>query len=527
MNRLQRILPLRTLPILAAMLVFMLCLTVKAGAYNRTPWEEYGAAETGLTEYQTWSDPIPGIGDLSREPLYGLKDSAGNIVVPAKNFELEYAGKDRLIVRPMDDRLRYRVIDLKGNVLYQSSGSLYYFREADVFLTHKTVGGKNIEYLMDTHFSRITSADYLSLDYLGGIYFECSKGTGPYNGNDLYGVYKVGVGEIIPVKYSNYIHRLYGSNDLFVTKTQNYLEGLYDGNGKQILPEIYSVIDSANGDYIVAAKYKKEDYARSSNRYSFSRGQMLNFPIKNGELINAFGLFDIDGNEILPCVYDYVYFADNDKVIALRWNGTTSEQPSYFVGGSPDTVYHYDRTVYTLEELLKNQPTLADVPTNAWYSGAVHWAAEEGMIDKNARYLRPNENATRGEVVEYLWKAAGKPRASVENPFTDLTNSDSYYTAALWAYEKGITTGTGATTFSPKATCTRAQVVTFLFRAMNGHATEQQSKFTDVASTAYYADSVAWAVDRKITSGTTDTTFSPDATCTRAQILTFLYRAMA
>lgn len=149
------------------------------------------------------------------------------------------------------------------------------------------------------------------------------------------------------------------------------------------------------------------------------------------------------------------------------------------------------------------------------------------MIDKNARYLRPNENATRGEVVEYLWKAAGKPRASVENPFTDLTNSDSYYTAALWAYEKGITTGTSATTFSPKATCTRAQVVTFLFRAMNGHATEQQSKFTDVASTAYYADPVAWAVDRKITSGTTDTTFSPDATCTRAQILTFLYRAMA
>ena len=127
----------------------------------------------------------------------------------------------------------------------------------------------------------------------------------------------------------------------------------------------------------------------------------------------------------------------------------------------------------------------------------------------------------------FLWRAAGSPapKSSV-NPFTDVSTSAYYYDAVLWAVEQGITAGTGATTFSPDATCTRGQIVTFLYRA-DGTTTSGSNPFTDVADNAYYADAVKWAVAEGVTAGTSATTFSPDASCTRSQIVTFLYRAYA
>lgn len=124
----------------------------------------------------------------------------------------------------------------------------------------------------------------------------------------------------------------------------------------------------------------------------------------------------------------------------------------------------------------------------------------------------------------FLWRAAGSPRpVSTVNPFTDVHYGDYFYQAVLWAVENGITMGTSATTFSPDATVTRAQVVTFLWRA-NGQPAAWNSGFTDVSADAYYAKAVAWAVQNGITTGTGFGVFSPDAACTRAQIVTFLYR---
>ena len=127
----------------------------------------------------------------------------------------------------------------------------------------------------------------------------------------------------------------------------------------------------------------------------------------------------------------------------------------------------------------------------------------------------------------FLWRAAGSPapKSSV-NPFTDVSTSAYYYDAVLWAVERGITAGTSATTFSPDATCTRGQIVTFLYRAV-GTTTSGTNPFVDVADSAYYADAVKWAVAEGVTAGTSATTFSPDASCTRGQIVTFLYRAYA
>ena len=131
-------------------------------------------------------------------------------------------------------------------------------------------------------------------------------------------------------------------------------------------------------------------------------------------------------------------------------------------------------------------------------------------------------------MVTFLWRAAGSPAPkSAETPFTDVNKGDYFYDAVLWAVEQGITSGTTATTFSPDATVTRAQTVTFLWRAAESPKPPAENPFADVAADAYYANAVLWAAEENITSGTSATTFSPGSNCTRAQIVTFLWRAMA
>ena len=150
---------------------------------------------------------------------------------------------------------------------------------------------------------------------------------------------------------------------------------------------------------------------------------------------------------------------------------------------------------------------------------------DEGITNgTTATTFSPNKACTRAQMVTFLWRAAGEPEPETTvNPFTDVAAGAYYYDAVLWAVEQGITNGTTATTFSPNATVTRAQTVTFLWRSAGSPAVSG-SGFADVASDAYYAGAVAWAVSEGITNGTTTTTFSPGSSCTRAQIVTFLYR---
>ena len=174
----------------------------------------------------------------------------------------------------------------------------------------------------------------------------------------------------------------------------------------------------------------------------------------------------------------------------------------------------------------KSAQTFVDVPENAYYAPAVNWAVEKGVTEgTSATTFSPDAACTRAQIVTFLYRAAGSPAVkSTVNPFTDVTASDYYYNAVLWAVENGITTGTSETTFSPNESCTRAQCVTFLYRVVGSAATAKAS-FTDVSADAYYAPAVDWAVEKGVTDGTSATTFSPDAVCTRAQIVTFLYRA--
>ena len=167
----------------------------------------------------------------------------------------------------------------------------------------------------------------------------------------------------------------------------------------------------------------------------------------------------------------------------------------------------------------------SDVSASNYYYEAVKWAQEKGITGGIGNGLfGPNQPCTRAQIVTFLWRAAGSPEPKSMSSFSDVS-ADSYYAKAVaWAVENGITTGTGDGKFSPDATCTRAQSVTFLFRAI-GKLVDSKAEFSDVLTDSYYANAVAWAVENGVTNGIGDGLFGPDNSCTRAQIVTFLFRA--
>ena len=171
-----------------------------------------------------------------------------------------------------------------------------------------------------------------------------------------------------------------------------------------------------------------------------------------------------------------------------------------------------------------------DVSESSYYYDPVLWAVQKGITNGTTpTTFSPYDPCTRGQIVTFLWRAFGSPEPEKdENPFTDVPENMYYYKAILWAVEQGITTGTSATTFSPEDTCTRGQVATFLWRACGKPEPQgSENPFTDVPETVYYYEPILWAVENGITNGTGNGKFSPEDSCTRGQIVTFLYRALA
>lgn len=177
--------------------------------------------------------------------------------------------------------------------------------------------------------------------------------------------------------------------------------------------------------------------------------------------------------------------------------------------------------------ITNNRISFTDVSKTDYFYDAVLWAVENGITAGTSRTrFSPYATCTRAQAVTFLWRASGSPAPKNSRmPFEDVSPSAYYYDAVLWALEEGITTGTASTTFSPDAVIDRAQAVTLLHRANGAPSVTGRTVFTDVPQTTYYADAVRWAVDHEITTGTSAAAFSPNASCTRAQIVTFLYRA--
>lgn len=221
----------------------------------------------------------------------------------------------------------------------------------------------------------------------------------------------------------------------------------------------------------------------------------------------------------------------SSRTITVK-NGTAAEI-DVTINGTKETIaigktatFSYTAPVYA--PITKKDAKFDDVDVNAYYAPAVKWAVENKITaGKTDKLFAPDDTCTRGEMITFLWNAAGKPAAkNTTNPFTDVNAGAFYYDAVLWAVSNGITSGTSETTFSPDNTVSRAQVVAFLYNYANKPAAAN-STFSDVAADAYYAPAVGWAAAQKITSGTGNNTFSPENDCTRAQIVTFLYNDLA
>ena len=197
-----------------------------------------------------------------------------------------------------------------------------------------------------------------------------------------------------------------------------------------------------------------------------------------------------------------------------------------YVADEVDALGHdWKGTSCTRCDAIRENP-FTDIPEGSFYIDPVLWAVEKGITTgATATTFNPNGNCQRAQVVTFLWRAAGSPEpTSTENPFTDVKETDFYYKAVLWAVEKGVTNGLTATTFGPFALCNRAQVVTFLWRAMGSPASTAEVTFTDVIPGQFYSTAVAWAVEKGITNGISATEFGVGGICNRAQVVTFLYR---
>ena len=245
--------------------------------------------------------------------------------------------------------------------------------------------------------------------------------------------------------------------------------------------------------------------------------------------VNDVEVHSFDGTLTLTFTVSNLSKISDPHVLHILTNGTKEYYAPDRISGNTITVTGI-RNLSTFavipgSEVPQSNP-FTDVSTSDYYYDAVLWAADNGVTGgTSATTFSPNVTVTRAQMVTFLWRAHGSPKATGANPFTDVSTSDYYYDAVLWAVANGVTNGTSATTFSPDAPVTRAQAVTFQWRAA-GSPVVSGSSFGDVAADDYYVNAVTWAVANGITNGTSGTTFSPDVVVSRAQAVTFLHREL-
>ncbi len=245
--------------------------------------------------------------------------------------------------------------------------------------------------------------------------------------------------------------------------------------------------------------------------------------ITAGDLYNDTwkALYDTEGNKIISS-------DDCSYVVALTEENPDGIREPEIIAVADGKIgwFRYPEDFGEKKEEEVTPTGFTDVPAGAYYTDAVKWAVEEEITTGvTSTTFAPNKACTRAEIVTFLWRAKGKPEpTTTENPFTDVSANSFAYKAILWAAEEGITTGTGKNTFNPNGTCTRGEAMTFQWRAANMPAASGASGFTDVRAGAFYADAVNWAVEEEITNGVTSTTFAPNKNCTRGDIVTFLWR---
>ena len=321
---------------------------------------------------------------------------------------------------------------------------------------------------------------------------------------------------------TDYIVKRAGSEGAYtytVLAKSGLTSGVYLTNPSGALASNYYVSSTANGVWTVSysAPYSGGGSSSSSRRYDVSAPS-----VKHGDVTVSPKSASKGDTVTITVKPDSGYELDTLTVkdasgSKIKVKDKGDGKFTFTMPASKVTVSAEFAEIETLD--------FADVPTDAYYYEAVKWAAKKGITGGIGNGLfGPNQPCTRAQIVTFLWRAAGSPEPKAMSSFADVSTDAYYAKAVAWAVENGITTGTGDGKFSPDATCTRAQSVTFLFRAI-GKLVDSKAEFSDVLADSYYANAVDWAVENGVTNGIGDGLFGPDNSCTRAQIVTFLYRA--
>ncbi|MBR2013048.1 MAG: S-layer homology domain-containing protein, partial [Clostridia bacterium] len=307
-------------------------------------------------------------------------------------------------------------------------------------------------------------------------------------------------------------------------------------------------------DAVVKVEKDGVEFGGTDNAYDLLGGT-YNYTVSKDGYYTVSGSFTVAGED-LPVnvtltkiayytitytdgVEDAEIFADQSFTVAENtatpaFEGTIAREGYTFKGWTPAVAATVtaDATYVAVFEKIPEEPkdpVFEDVSADAYYADAVVWAAKNKVTTGvEEGVFAPEAMCTRAQVVTFLWRAAGSPKASAETEvsFTDIEEISYYYDAVVWAVENGITNGVSATEFAPDAICTRAQVATFLWRAAGEPKVEAEMPFDDVEEGAYYYDAVLWAMENGITNGVSATAFAPEADCTRAQAVTLVYRAV-
>ena len=341
----------------------------------------------------------------------------------------------------------------------------------------------------------------------------------------------------VPILGEHYtVDGLFGGNTLGGTAVLTY-----EKNGTAVTPDtstagIYDIVlsgvtEPAGGNYepLVLKNGTLTVSARPSSSGSSSGSHIATYPVASSPAKNGSVSLNTHGAAKGSTVTVTVKPDDGCKLASL----TVRDSSGNPIAVTPKTVDTYTFimpsgkvSVEPVFAPIKEQPEFKDITNDSYYYDAVQWAVEKGITEgTSAEAFSPGASCTRAQMATFLWRAAGSPAPkSTTNPFKDISSTDYFYNAVLWAVENGITSGTGAGTFSPATTVTRGQTVTFLHRAA-GSPLAGSSGFNDVSDGAYYAKAVAWAAENGITGGTGSNKFAPNADCTRGQIVTLLYRA--
>lgn len=522
----------------------------KTVTFNGSPVTHEIAGLTEMEGIKSATYKYVGINGTEYAESTAAPTNAGEYNVTA-SFEMKYGYAD---IEAKRSTLTIEPLDISDAAIVLGDSPVYTGDEQAVAITSVKVGDLDVSYEVVNNSNKGTDAGDYTLTIRGTGNFtgtatkgwSISKAPQTISAEDISATYGDEGKAVTAVGFGDITYSVVSGDDvLSVDEETGELEffkagtaviKIYAAGDRNHLPgdkEIDVVVDKAMLTIIAAGKFA---VVRSD-------APDLSKPRLNRDyFITGFVGNDTELEEDVTVVLEYDDSLNMNKKgdydIIPSVIGEDSRYDFIFKNGTLRVISRNSGTTTTPEE-EENKPengngnstggsSFEDVPEDSYYKDAVDWAVDNSITTgMSSTLFNPNGICNRAQAVTFLWRASGEPEPQTNvMPFVDVPESSYYYTAVLWAVENGITKGTSSTTFSPDMNCSRAQIVTFLWRTLGTPEAGTANPFADIASDAYYTEAVLWAVKQSVTTGTGDGAFSPDADCTRAQIVTFIYRAL-